>query len=343
MSDKIYGELDPVFEMAGLLYVSYNFDEVKKEIQKSLSELGFNGEQFYSQNLKVFDQYVQSFQKSKVACQEDTFFFGEKDPNYFLLLLSLINENRSWLSCTDILNDQMINKQIVQTCQAIFDDTNTVGSVETLEDIINFLKDIEFEENAKWKLLCIMQQPQKYILQFIDVINVNLEAYQKAAGEINRPLVKLLGQYHTSINKQDDKTFYKIKNKLSESSIIFPTLIFPVSQMIFENRFYYGLLSDMVMKNGKTSLHSKEALLPKLKALSDSSKLEIITSLKISPKYNLEIAQKLGLTAATMSHHMNALLNCGFVGIEKKDGKVYYHLEEENLKDMIKELEQTLL
>jgi DNA-binding transcriptional ArsR family regulator len=80
-----------------------------------------------------------------------------------------------------------------------------------------------------------------------------------------------------------------------------------------------------------------------LKALSDSSKLEIISSLKISPKYNLEIAQQLGLTPATMSHHMSVLLSCGFVGVEKMDGKVYYHLVEENMISMLEELKQALL
>ena len=84
-------------------------------------------------------------------------------------------------------------------------------------------------------------------------------------------------------------------------------------------------------------------MLIKLKALSDGSKLGIIASLKVSPKYNLEIAQHLGLTAATMSHHMSVLLNCGLVGVEKREGKVYYHIEKENLQELINELKETLL
>ena len=341
MTDKIFVELDPVLETLGLLYASYNYDEIKQKTEKSLSDLGIAGEQFYSQNLKIFDQYVKEFTKNRFPSQEDEFFFVENDSNNFQILLSLIIENRTWLTSAEDLTDQLINKQMIHICQAIFD--IEAECTEALEDIIQLLEKCELEGKAKWNLLRIMQQPKKYITKFISVINSNMEAYQKAVSKINKPLIKLLDQYRISINNQSDKTFFEVKNKLLPTANIYPTLVFPLAQLIFEKSCYYGLLCEMVKINGNTRLHSKESLLLKLKAISDSSKLEIIVSLKISPKYNLEIAQQLGLAAATMSHHMSVLLNCGFVGIEKKEGKVYYHLIEENIKDMIEELEQTLL
>lgn len=343
MSNKLFSELDPVFETMGLLLASYNFDEAKKETIKALSHLGFDGEQFYSRNLKAYDKYVQVFLNSRVSCKEDTLFFGEKDLNYFLILLLLVIENRSWLTSADSLTDTLINAQIIRICKSVFDDDSETESIEALDDIIKFLEKCGLEVNAKWKMLCIMQQPKKHILQLINAINANMEAYQKAVREINNPLKRLMDKYSTSVNNHGGEMFYKIIGKLSQDSNIYPTLIFPVSQIIFEKNCYYGLLSEIVIKDEKVHLHSKETLLLKLKALSDSSKLEIIASLKASPKYNLEIAQQVGLTAATTSHHMSVLLICGFVGVEKKDGKVYYHLEEENIKNMIKELEQTLL
>ncbi|MNJ65876.1 Bacterial regulatory protein, arsR family [compost metagenome] len=65
--------------------------------------------------------------------------------------------------------------------------------------------------------------------------------------------------------------------------------------------------------------------------------------LKEKPKYNLEIAEQLGLTAATTSHHMNVLLACKLVSIDKKNGKVYYHVDQEQLRQFIHELELFLL
>lgn len=343
MSDKVLCELDPVFETMGLLSVSYNLDAVKEETKKALSDLGFDGEQFYSQYFKIFDKYVQAFLKNKVESKEDELFFYEKDPNYFLILLLLIIENKSWLTSAVNLTDNQINSQISHICKAVFDNDANPKISDTLDSIIEFLEKSGLETNSKWKMLRIMRQPTKYITQLIDIINSNMDAYHKATDDVRKPLEKLLNQYNVSVNNCGDKKFYELKTEISQSSTVYPTLIFPVSQMLFEKSCYYGLLSEKVIKNGKARPNSKESLLLKLKALSDSSKLEIIASLKVSPKYNLEIAQQLELTAATMSHHMNVLLNCGFVGIEKKDGKVYYHLEKENLKDLIKELQETLL
>jgi DNA-binding transcriptional ArsR family regulator len=98
----------------------------------------------------------------------------------------------------------------------------------------------------------------------------------------------------------------------------------------------------MILKDENRN-KSKDELIQGLKALSDKSKFEIIRSLKVSPKYKLEIAEQLGLTPATMSHHMNVLRTCGFIGITKQAGRVYYHLEEDSIRHFINMLEQTLL
>ncbi len=218
----------------------------------------------------------------------------------------------------------------------------TTHNLYSLEGIIQYLDSSPLEPDAKWKVLRIMQNPVSHISQLIKIVNSNLGAYQKAVSEIRRPLEKMVNKFNDLEKSDSGSMFYGLKNEISKTSIVYPTLIFPVSQMIFEQYCYYGLLSDKLTEK-KRNQNSKEQLLIKLKALSDGSKLGIISSLKVSPKYNLEIAQQLGLTAATMSHHMSVLLNCGLVGVEKREGKVYYHIERQNLQELINELEETLL
>lgn len=338
MEEKVFCELDPIIETMGLLYTSYNFDELKAETIKAITDLGFDGEQFYAQHFKIFEKYINTFNKNKVIDKEDDIFFNEKDSNYFLIFLFLLVENKDWLPKQESLTDSIINEQIVKISKFGLEDEFESDTIESIDQIIQFIEKVELEGSAKWKLLQIMQEPKKYIGQLIKKVNTNLKIYESVINDIDKPLKKLLNEYMISV-----KSFYPIKDKLSKASVIYPTLIFPVTQIILEDRCYYGLLSGLLMTYGRNMKHSKEEILMKLKALSDNSKLEIITSLKISPKYNLEIAQHLGLSAATMSHHMNALLNCGFVDVEKKDGKVYYHLQRENIKEFVKELEQTII
>ena len=57
----------------------------------------------------------------------------------------------------------------------------------------------------------------------------------------------------------------------------------------------------------------------------------------------MELAQELGLSAATMSHHMSALLTCGLVRLTKREGRVYYSLERQAVRRMLTTLEQHFL
>lgn len=334
--------LDSVFETAGLLYISSHFDKVKHDIKTSLKELGLDGEQYYSQNLNFFDKYIESFTKYRVLIDGSDFFLGETDFNYFLILLSLIIENKNWLSSMDDLTPEYVNKQIIHICEEAFDNSSQTDNITTLDNIVNYLDKIGFEASVNWRLLHIMLSPLKYLSQFANLINANINAFYKAIDENKKNIKIVLDQYDLAVIKQTDN-FIKIKDKLSKSSNIYPTLVFPISQMIFENNYYDGVLSRKVLKNEKGFSYTKDVLLRKIKALGDSSKMEILLSLKECPKYNLEIAQQLGLSAATMSHHMNVLLNCGLVFFEKRDGRVYYHIETECIKEMISDLEMIFL
>lgn len=343
MSNKIYYELDPVFEIMGLNFVHYHMDEIKQETKKGLSDLGYDGELIYSQNFRIFDEYTQTFESNMISDSEKAFYFSENDFNFFLILLLLVSEHKDGSVSVNELSEESINHQIIQICKEVFDNNNEIRDIKSIEDIILFLEQSGLEGNAKWKLLQFMQQPKKHMLQLNKIIQADMEAYNKAVKSVKSPLEKLIKQYETTIDNCQDEKFIEIRNKFADAAEIYPSLIFPATQMFSEKNCYYGLLCDKLKKNDSGHRQIKEALLPKLKALSDSSKLEIILCLKEKPMYNLEIAKQLGLTAATMSHHMNVLLYCGFVNIEKKDGKVYYCLQEESFKTLISELEKIFL
>ncbi len=342
MSNKIINELDPIYEIMGLNFVSYHLNEIKQETKKNISDLGYDGERIYSHNFQIFDEYTQTFQKNMIAKSEKEFYFIESD-YFFLILLLIVLDTKDEINSVNDLSDELIFYRIIEICNEVFDKNENVKEIKSTEDIILFLEHCNLEGSAKWKLLQIMQQPLKHILQLNGIIQSDMEAYKKAVKSVKSPLEKLLRQYEIDMNNSNEKKFIEIKNKFANFAETYPSLIFPATQMFCEKNCYYGLLSNKLTKNEKGYSQTKEELLSKLKALSDSSKLEIILSLKEKPMYNLEIAKKLGLTAATMSHHMNVLLYCGFVNIEKKEGKVYYSLQEESFKTFINELEKILL
>lgn len=342
MSNVIFNELDPFFETIGLLAVISSLDTMKKETIKSLDELGYDGEKFYAKHLKIYDNYVNTFKKNSILIKDSTFFFEDGYSDFTLILPSLLIENKDLISLIDDIEAGEINKEIIEICKSLYEIETSVEEAETLEDIVAFLDMTSMDKNAKWKTMLIMQNPKSYLKQLINIIQSNLSAFEKAKNAVEPQLTKLISQYNEVISTGSKGPFFKLITSLSESSDIYPTLALPLSQMVFQKNCYYGLLSSLVVKEENHN-KSKDEIIQCLKALSDKSKLEILGSLKVSPKYNLEIAEQLGLTAATMSHHMNVLLTCGFVSVSKQSGRVYYHIEKDSIKHFISSLENTLL
>ena len=334
MPNTIYRTLDPLFETFLLLSASRDPDETRCETVKALDGLGFDGEQFYAAHMAVFDDYVAKFRLHCVRGDDDALFFGDSGGSLTLLLLCLLLENREHVSSVSRLTDKEINAEIMDMCQALFyvEPKRADG-----DSLIEFVDACPLSEGEKWKLLRIMKSPAASVQSLTDTINANVPAFEKALSKVRAPLGKLIAQYADAVAEGNMSGAFK--DSLPESAEIYPSLASPVSQLVFSKTGYYGLLSALLMKpQGPDS----ELLLRRLKALSDASRLQILRSIREKPKYNLEIAEQLGLTAATMSHHMSVLLTCGFVGVAKQDSRVYYHLQEDALRQFIAALDQLL-
>lgn len=339
MSNLIYDKLDPLFETIALISVSRNYDEMKRETVQAINELGLDGENFYSAHMNIHDDYVQEFQKHYKPGKDDALFFDGGSSGLLLLFMCLFFENREQITSIDRFNDSEINTEIIELCCGLYE-IKTPKRLDGVENIMAFIDECPFSESEKWKLLQVMKSPKIHFKQLTDTISVNTNAFEKAQNKVRTPLKKLIAQYTETVKDGEKELFGKLRKSLSETADVYPSLALPVSQLMFSSSCYYGLLSSMLVKQQRPD---QDLMLRRLKALSDSSRLEILRSIKVKPKYNLEIAEQLGLTAATMSHHMSVLLTCGFVGVNKQESKVYYHLEEEVVRQFIETLEQTLI
>jgi DNA-binding transcriptional ArsR family regulator len=113
----------------------------------------------------------------------------------------------------------------------------------------------------------------------------------------------------------------------------------PIAQIgaIYSDNLTY----DKIMIK-RTSITQDKALTI-LKLLSDKSKLEILQLTRDEAYYGAQLANKIGLTTATISHHTSALFEQSLLQIEKVDSKIFYKQNQETIKSLIKYLEDTLL
>ncbi len=105
----------------------------------------------------------------------------------------------------------------------------------------------------------------------------------------------------------------------------------------------FGVLIDFIRERGKTSRNATEAILSLLHALDDKRRLQILSALKTRPRYGQELVAVTGLSAATVSHHMNELTGAGLVSIEKQGVKLLYHIKEKRIQELTELLRQSYL
>ena len=338
MHNLIYTELDPFFETIGLLLVSGRVGQAKQDLLDALSQHVLDAEGFYDKHLMIYDRYVAAFEKHKVADEAQSMLASQEDDDFALILLSLLCANRDEIGRLDALTDSDINAEIIAIYKELFSSQSAPQQVETMDDIIAFWDATSLSESAKWQLTKLMQSPKAHVVRIVKQIEDNRPAFEQAYNEIKR----LTTMYQNIVTDKQNEVFNNLVDSFPEARAVYPTLAIPISILIISNRCYYGLLTPLVTRNGNAP-YQTEQLLSCLKALSDSSKLSVLRSLKESSKYNMEIAQQLGLTAATMSHHLNVLLGCGFVGIKRQGNRIYYYPQTDALRAFITALEQELL
>ncbi|MGN0311840.1 MAG: ArsR/SmtB family transcription factor [Lachnospiraceae bacterium] len=79
-----------------------------------------------------------------------------------------------------------------------------------------------------------------------------------------------------------------------------------------------------------------------LKLLSDKSKYDILNFIKDKPAYGAQLAKEFGLTTATISHHMSALVEAGLVRMERENGRIYYYGRTEEIQKVLEHCMKSL-
>lgn len=81
------------------------------------------------------------------------------------------------------------------------------------------------------------------------------------------------------------------------------------------------------------------------KALSDPTRLEIVTMINGTEKCACRLLEHFDITQPTLSHHMKQLTNCGLVDVRKEGKWSYYSINTDVLtefKDFINSLESNM-
>lgn len=330
MENKGAKTLHPFLETLGLIYMTKNFEAVKTDLLNSLKEMNIDGAQFYKQYLSYLDNYVQVFEDTYALKQEETYFFGY-NTEFFLTVLAMATE----LFESNAEPDQLTQSHIFSVMNSFLKQKNSekASNSSDMENWFLLLQSSEYSEDTKWRLLELIHNPVRKFQELFHIYENNRTAFDVTFQKNKKQLEKLVSQ---APSEPSDVICSLMSEFHPESKRFYLTAVLPLMEWITPTIIFQGVLTNKLDLYQKNLENAKEMLPPILKLLGDKSKFEILCLLKSHGRYNLEIAEELQLTPATASHHMSLLLSNHMVTVEKKDGRVYYQLNQETLREIMK-------
>lgn len=209
--------------------------------------------------------------------------------------------------------------------------------------ILNFLEKTKLPSAMKWDAFEFFRNVRGSMKGFIELVNNYIPVY-KSILEKNEKLIEGFENYiENGISSEGEEFFSKLVNdsiSLDAKQIIVGTLFFRSRSLICANVgeklfIYIGIDYQETVR---LTQGDEETVINILKNLSDKTRFRILNLLKDNELYGLEIAEKVGITMATVSYHMNYLLASNLVKLEKVGQKGYYILRKDALKKSIQYL-----
>ncbi|MBS6195700.1 MAG: winged helix-turn-helix transcriptional regulator [Clostridiales bacterium] len=108
-------------------------------------------------------------------------------------------------------------------------------------------------------------------------------------------------------------------------------------------RVSYGIYVDAFVQEKARQEQASLQTADRWKSLSDKNRIRILCLLKEREMFGQELKEALGLSNATISHHMNALLVDDFVSLRKDGSRVVYSLNREKIREAIDGIKNLLL
>lgn len=280
------------------------------------------------------------------------YYFKERSPQCtfasMALLLDFSNISDDIPSYRDRVESLTLADRISLFAMNVSDEEEANTPKEELSSeagLVTFLEASALDTDSKWEAIKIFNNQEKYYNEAAAILREAMELLKdKYAGTI-KELSESFYNYWSSCQESMDiletiNNKLKISWKISEAgSVLSPMIFSPFSMTIAtdladnvkEDIIRIGILLDKRFEVFFNKGLNKEDIVEIGKILSDKSKVDILELISKKPYYGKELADALGLTTATISYHVNALLKASCLQAQIKSNKVYYSIDNEKL------------
>ena len=269
-------------------------------------------------------------------------------------VLGMSEERRCYQFCQMIETDSDMDVDALSMRRADY---------RTLQDLLECLDRSDCTPEQKWQLQWVFTHPKEAWEKVEPLVRTAMEVVEEKEA-LWRPLVEEFCEYYRRKLANQSLEAY-IMSELgfdlgenSQERILMPCIVESHAMFFGEGSLQAEEkgepLSDvcrigMVLKRvglgifRNRPVNNRKHLASLLKVLADESKLEILALLKERSRYGRELAKELNLTTATISHHMDILVGCGLVILNKEMNRIYYKIDENAMRKLLKQTWELLL
>lgn len=236
---------------------------------------------------------------------------------------------------------------------ALFEEDHKKVQKLSYDELLQALEQELLEDHMKWQIIKFHLNLPHILDEFQTLLLEAQTILKKHQTFLDQCLQLYLNDYAT----YQEELFpmftqtHDLKLQGYDCAIIIPTIAYGNSFIFHESDIspkrpataLWGVDIVRIAQNLGASDTSEE-ICSVLKVLSDKSKFEILVYLsKHKTAYGAEIAKAMKLTTPTISYHMQALINAHLIKIEKRNNRLYYSINESQLKHFLQSVEHHIL
>jgi len=217
---------------------------------------------------------------------------------------------------------------------------------------IRYLEKSADSPEMRWKALMVWRHTDEYLDRLEDVLRAPAEAYRKNLPALKPLFDETIGLVRAQLAENPRRAIeklYYIRLDIDEltirpqSAILSGASLWILSDVLEKRMMLIGCCFEQLRTMAIGSEEQTAGLARQLKALEDKQRLKILSALKEKPLCGQEICALTGLSPATVSHHMNSLINGSFLTIEKAGTRINYRQSPDKIRLFLKGLSDYLL
>lgn len=310
----------------------------QKEIDELLKNINIYKEKVLEEILPILDKYPDIMPYFEVSSVE-------LDNRARPILSNLTSQKKLSKAMSREEIDILMKEAFEDFAKAMKEEMLEEIKISNLSELINFLKVMDAEDSVKMRLILFYSERYSLIPRIQEFLAEGIKVLKQ-----NYPLIK--EEFDKALESfQDKRSMENYLEKLGIiklancSSMTVQPCIITFNQMsvdwkeednnkiTIDTGMYIFMLNDIA----KNNVLSDSKIVGCLKALGDATRIKIVHMLSGKRMYIQEIADAVGLTPATVSHHINILLQEGLVSVTvdvEKAKKIYYEINTERFSEL---------